>query len=126
MRVARGTRGYVECLLWRSGLPAEAVAEILAAADAYAKGPKTRQQGTWKPAVHYNDAGDSRPRAACRPGEAAARRWPLTVDCRDVTCHRCRASAAFLEAVRRAAQVRQRQLDLAEALSGHDKYRRAS
>ena len=103
---AEDRREELEGLLWREGIPAPVVAEILASADAYAKA--FRPRGPGKPpvptaggpsAVHYAPAGSGH--AACRPGDPlSARNWAVTGDAQDVNCGHCRKTPAWQEAAR--------------------------
>jgi hypothetical protein len=101
MTAAEDRREDLEALLWKRVAPAfgrsEAqalVAEILAAADAYAMAgrprPPKKPAGAPEPrAVHYAPASSGYP--ACRPADPlSARNWAVTADRQAVTCGHCR------------------------------------
>jgi hypothetical protein len=96
-------REELEALLWKHAIPAPLVAEILAAADAYAKAlrrqprPKSPAATGKRHAVHYALAGGGRP--ACRPYDSfSARNWPVSGDLPAVTCGHCARIFARMEA----------------------------
>lgn len=93
MTAAEDRHEELEALLWRNGVPAPLVAEILAAAGAYAKAaaraPKKPAEPRKPPAVHYALAGRGHP--ACRPFDLlSARNWAVSGDLKAVTCGHCR------------------------------------
>ena len=92
MTAASDRREELEAVCWRNNLPAPLVAEILAAAGAYAKAasraPKKPAEPRKPPAVHYALAGRGRP--ACRPyDQFSAMNWAVSGDLEAVTCGHC-------------------------------------
>jgi hypothetical protein len=84
-------REELEAVCWRNSLPAPLVAEILTAADAYAKSCRDPKPPAPRkpPAVHWMRTG--RPNPACRPFDPpSANRWPVATDLEAVTCGHCR------------------------------------
>jgi hypothetical protein len=113
---ASDRREDLEAAIWRSLAKARAelpaawkqahVADILAAADAYARAfrpaaPKKPPAPTagGPAAVHYAPGGSGH--AACRPGDPlSARGWAVSGDVQSVTCGHCRKTPAFEAAPR--------------------------
>ena len=99
MTAASDRREELEALCWRNSVPAPLVAEILAAADAYAKSYRDPKPPALRkpPAVHWIQPGTPHP--ACRPFDvASAGRWLVTTDLDAVTCGHCVRIFARLEA----------------------------
>jgi hypothetical protein len=91
MTAADDRKEELEAVLWRNSLPAPLVAEILTAADAYAKSYRDPRPPAPRkpPAVHWEQPGTPHP--ACRPFDvAAAGRWLVAADLDAVTCGHCR------------------------------------
>lgn len=93
MTAAGDRREELEAVCWRNNLPAPLVAEILTAADAYAKAFRPRDPRPpaprKPPAVHYMLTG--RPNPGCRPFDPPlGKRWLVTTDLDAVTCGHCR------------------------------------
>lgn len=100
MTVADDRREELEALLWQNAIPAPVVAEILAAADGYARAsrpPRVPAEPGKPPAVHYALEGRGRP--ACRPHDLlAGLNWAVSGDPQTVTCGHCRKIAGAQEA----------------------------
>lgn len=92
MSAAADRKEELEALLWRNGVPAPLVAEILKAAVAYAKAARRapgKAAEPKPPAVHHAVAGRGNP--ACRPFDwHAAANWAVSGDLKAVTCGHCR------------------------------------
>jgi hypothetical protein len=102
MTAASDHREELEACLWRNGIPAPLVAEILAAADDYAKSSRPREPKPAAPrkplAVHYALAGTGH--SACRPFDLlSANNWLVTADLKAVTCGHCKRILDRAEAV---------------------------
>jgi hypothetical protein len=95
MSAAGDRREALEALLWRNRIAAPLVAEILAAADRYARASAPRPAGPRKPpkhrkgpALHYAPADQAQP--ACRPFDRiSSLSWAVTSDPQEVTCGHC-------------------------------------
>ena len=93
MTSARDRREELEAVCWRNSIPASVVAEILAAADAYARASRPRDpekpaEPRKPPAIHWGRPGAPHP--ACRPFDGhAANNWLVAADLEAVTCGHC-------------------------------------